>query len=149
MRKNILMLLFVLLPSFLFGNEVVQNGISYSIDEEKKTAEAIGYDQSSSYVTIPSTITIDGKVYSVVSIGKSAFDSSDKLLEVTIEDGVEEKKIRILLLSLSEKGEIACYVKKYWVMGFLEESVLVKHLYPGISNRFKCGSFHRRRYECL
>lgn len=79
-------------PTLLWGNEVVQNGISYSIDEEKKTAEAIGYDQSSSYVTIPSTITIDGKVYSVVSIGKSAFDSSDKLLEVTIEDGVEEIK---------------------------------------------------------
>lgn len=86
------MLLFVLLPSFLFGNEVVQNGISYSIDEEKETAEVIGYDQSSSYVTIPSTITVDGKVYSVVSIGKSAFDGSDKLLEVTIEDGVEEIK---------------------------------------------------------
>ena len=92
MRKIIIMILFVLLPSFLFGTEVVQNGISYSIDEEKETAEAIGYDQSSSYVTIPSTITVDGKVYSVVSIGKSAFDSSDKLLEVTIEDGVEEIK---------------------------------------------------------
>ena len=92
MRKIIIMILFVLLPSFLFGTEVVQNGISYSIDEEKETAEAIGYDQSSSYVTIPSTITVDGKVYSVVSIGKSAFDSSDKLLEVTVEDGVEEIK---------------------------------------------------------
>ena len=58
MRKIIIMILFVLLPSFLFGTEVVQNGISYSIDEEKETAEAIGYDQSSSYVTIPSTITV-------------------------------------------------------------------------------------------
>ena len=80
MRKIIIMILFVLLPSFLFGTQVVQNGISYSIDEEKETAEAIGYDQSSSYVTIPSTITVDGKVYSVVSILKSAFDSSYKLL---------------------------------------------------------------------
>ena len=43
-------------------------------------------------MTIPSTINVDGKVYSVVSIGKSAFDRSDKLLEVTIEDGVEEIK---------------------------------------------------------
>lgn len=90
--KQIILLLMMCFPTLLWGNEVVQNGISYSIDEEKKTAEAIGYDQSSSYVTIPSTITIDGKVYSVVSIGKSAFDSSDKLLEVTIEDGVEEIK---------------------------------------------------------
>ena len=92
MRKIIIMILFVLLPSFLFGTQVVQNGISYSIDEEKETAEVIGYDQSSSYVTIPSTINVDGKVYSVVSIGKDAFDRSDKLLEVTIEDGVEEIK---------------------------------------------------------
>ena len=52
MRKIIIMLFFVFLPSFLFGTEVVQNGISYSIDEEKGTAEVIGYDRSSSYVTI-------------------------------------------------------------------------------------------------
>lgn len=90
--KQIVLLLMMCFPSLLFGNEVLQNGISYSIDEEKKTAEVIGYDQSSSYVTIPSTITVDGKVYSVVSIGKAAFDGSDKLLEVTIEDGVEEIK---------------------------------------------------------
>lgn len=93
MRKNILMLLFVLLPSFLFGNEVVQNGISYSIDEEKKTAEAVGYDRSSSYVTIPSTITVDGKVYAVVSIGEKAFWDNDKLQSVTIEDGVLDIKM--------------------------------------------------------
>lgn len=93
MRKNILMLLFVLLPSFLFGNEVVQNGISYSIDEEKKTAEAIGYDRSSSYVTIPSTITVDGKSYTVVSIGETAFWKNDKLQSVTIEDGVLDIKM--------------------------------------------------------
>ena len=90
--KQIVLLLMMCFPTLLWGNEVVQNGISYSIDEEKETAEVIGYDQSSSYVTIPSTINVDGKVYSVVSIGKSAFDRSDKLLEVTIEDGVEEIK---------------------------------------------------------
>ena len=73
MRKIIIMILFVLLPSFLFGTEVVQNGISYSIDEEKETAEVIGYDQSSSYVTIPSTITVAGKSYTVVSIGEKHF----------------------------------------------------------------------------
>lgn len=93
MRKNILMLLFVLLPSFLFGNEVVQNGISYSIDEEKKTAEAVGYDRSSSYVTIPSAITVDGKSYAVVSIGETAFWKNDKLQSVTIEDGVLDIKM--------------------------------------------------------
>lgn len=93
MRKNILMLLFVLLPSFLFGNEVVQNGISYSIDEEKETAEAVGYDRSSSYVTIPSAITVAGKSYTVVSIGEKAFWKNDKLQSVTIEDGVLDIKM--------------------------------------------------------
>ena len=78
--KQIVLLLMMCFPTLLWGNEVVQNGISYSIDEEKGTAEVIGYDQSSSYVTIPSTINVDGKVYSVVSIGKDAFDGSDKLL---------------------------------------------------------------------
>lgn len=80
-------------PTLLWGTEVVQNGISYSIDEEKETAEAIGYDQSSSYVTIPSTITVDGKSYAVVSIGEKAFWDNDKLQSVTIEDGVLDIKM--------------------------------------------------------
>lgn len=80
-------------PTLLWGNEVVQNGISYSIDEEKETAEAVGYDQSSSYVTIPSTITVDGKSYTVVSIGEKAFWKNDKLQRVTIEDGVLDIKM--------------------------------------------------------
>ena len=93
MRKIIIMLFFVVLPSFLFGTEVVQNGISYSIDEEKETAEAIGYDRSSSYVTIPSAITVAGKSYAVVSIGEKAFWDNDKLQSVTIEDGVLDIKM--------------------------------------------------------
>ena len=91
--KQLVLLLMMCFPTLLFGNEVVQNGISYSIDEEKKTAEAIGYDQSSSYVTIPSTITVDGKSYAVVSIGKKAFWNNDKLQRVTIEDGVLDIKM--------------------------------------------------------
>lgn len=91
--KQIVLLLMMCFPTLLFGNEVLQNGISYSIDEEKKTAEAIGYDRSSSYVTIPSTITVDGKVYAVVSIGEKAFWNNDKLQRVTIEDGVMDIKM--------------------------------------------------------
>lgn len=91
--KQIVLLLMMCFPTLLWGNDVVQNGISYSIDEEKETAEAIGYDQSSSYVTIPSTITVDGKVYAVVSIGEKAFWDNDKLQSVTIEDGVLDIKM--------------------------------------------------------
>ena len=91
--KQIVLLLMMCFPTLLWGNEVVQNGISYSIDEEKGTAEVIGYDRSSSYVTIPSTITVDGKSYAVVSIGKKAFWDNDKLQSVTIEDGVLDIKM--------------------------------------------------------
>ena len=91
--KQIVLLLMICFPTLLWGNEVVQNGISYSIDEEKGTAEAVGYDRSSSYVTIPSTITVDGKVYAVVSIGETAFWKNDKLQSVTIEDGVLDIKM--------------------------------------------------------
>ena len=38
--KQIVLLLMMCFPTLLWGNEVVQNGISYSIDEEKETAEA-------------------------------------------------------------------------------------------------------------
>lgn len=91
--KQLVLLLMMCFPTLLWGNEVVQNGISYSIDEEKKTAEAIGYDRSSSHVTIPSTITVDGKSYVVVSIGEKAFWKNDKLQRVTIEDGVLDIKM--------------------------------------------------------
>lgn len=91
--KQIVLLLMMCFPTLLWGTEIVQNGISYSIDEEKKTAEAVRYDQSSSYVTIPSTITVDGKVYAVVSIGEKAFWDNDKLQSVTIEDGVLDIKM--------------------------------------------------------
>ena len=91
--KQIVLLLLMCFPTLLWGTEIVQNGISYSIDEEKKTAEAVRYDQSSSYVTIPSTITVDGKVYAVVSIGEKAFWDNDKLQSVTIEDGVLDIKM--------------------------------------------------------
>ena len=91
--KQIVLLLMMCFPTLLWGNEVVQNGISYSIDEEKETAEAVGYDRSSSYVTIPSTITVAGKSYTVVSIGEKAFWNNDKLQSVTIEDGVLDIKM--------------------------------------------------------
>lgn len=91
--KQIVLLLMMCFPTLLWGTEIVQNGFSYSIDEEKKTAEAVRYDQSSSYVTIPSTITVDGKVYAVVSIGEKAFWDNDKLQSVTIEDGVLDIKM--------------------------------------------------------
>lgn len=91
--KQVVLFLMMCFPTLLWGNEVVQNGISYSIDEEKETAEAVGYDQSSSYVTIPSTITVVGKSYAVVSIGKKAFWKNDKLQCVTIEDGVIDIKM--------------------------------------------------------
>ena len=91
--KQIVLFLMMCFPTLLWGNEVVQNDISYSIDEEKKTAEAVGYDRSSSYVTIPSTITVDGKSYMVVSIGEKAFWDNDKLQSVTIEDGVLDIKM--------------------------------------------------------
>ena len=37
--KQIVLLLMMCFPTLLWGNEVVQNGISYSIDEEKETAD--------------------------------------------------------------------------------------------------------------
>lgn len=98
--KQIVLLLMMCFPTLLWGTEIVQNGISYSIDEEKETAEAIGYDQSSSYVTIPSTITIDGKSYAVVSIGEKAFWDNDKLQSVTIEDGVLDIKMGAFIDSI-------------------------------------------------
>ena len=141
--KQIVLLLMMCFPTLLWGNEVVQNGISYSIDEEKETAEVIGYDQSSSYVTIPSTINVDGKVYSVVSIGKAAFDGSDKLLEVTIEDGVEEiKKYAFYYCRYLRKVKLPATLKSVGLWAFWKSQSLSSIYIPASLTDLNAEAFN-------
>lgn len=141
--KQIVLLLMMCFPTLLWGNEVVQNGISYSIDEEKETAEVIGYDQSSSYVTIPSTINVDGKVYSVVSIGKAAFDGSDKLLEVTIEDGVEEiKKYAFYYCRYLRKVKLPATLKSVGLLAFWKSQSLSSIYIPASLTDLNAKAFN-------
>ena len=69
--------------------ETTVNGLNYSYLEGKGVATVIGRaDENLNDITIPGSVTINGKVYAVKTIGVGAFYDLS-LQSVTIEDGVE------------------------------------------------------------
>ena len=69
--------------------EATVNGLNYSYLEGKGVATVIGRaDENLNDITIPGSVTINGKAYAVRTIGVGAFYDL-RLQSVTIEDGVE------------------------------------------------------------
>ena len=64
------------------------DGLTYIVDTPSLTAEVTLYDQSKSSVTIPETVSFDGRIYRVTSIGKFAFYQCRNVLSVTIPNSV-------------------------------------------------------------
>lgn len=81
--------LFALMISTLtaFAEEVLVDGIKYNIISKALVAEVINANYVEDIV-IPETITVDGKQYTVTSIGKEAFDSCIYLSSVSIPNTV-------------------------------------------------------------
>ena len=88
--KHIISLIFAVLLSLVYAHAVEIDGICYYIsgDEAIVTLKNLSdYDYEPSYfgeVVIPSSITYEGKTYSVTSIGESAFIDCTRLTSVTI-----------------------------------------------------------------
>ena len=92
--KRFTLFLFSLILSVVFSTsalayDVKIDGICYNLISEGKTAEVTsGEEKYSGEVVIPSSITSEGKKYTVTSIGKQAFLSCKGLTSVTIGNSV-------------------------------------------------------------
>ena len=92
--KKLFVFLFSLILSVVFSTsasayDVMIYGIYYNLNYEGKTAEVTyGKVEYLGEVIIPSSITVEGKEYTVVSIGDGAFRACSVLTSVTIPNSV-------------------------------------------------------------
>ena len=93
--KKLFVFLFSLILSVVFSTsasayDVKIDGIYYNLNSEGKTAEVTvnWNDRYSGEVVIPSSITVEGKEYTVKSIGNEAFYKCSGLTSVTVPNSV-------------------------------------------------------------
>ena len=82
-------LLFSLLLGVLsaWAYDVELDGIFYNLDKENKTASVASYSYKGA-VVIPETISVDGKAYTVTSLGENCFSGCWGLKSITIPNSV-------------------------------------------------------------
>ncbi len=90
MKKQLLLLVLLLLPMVAFSVEVEIDGINYNIIAKGQLADVIK-KSSGSYsgnIVIPATVKYEGVEYSVAGIGEYAFDGCSGLTSITIPNSV-------------------------------------------------------------
>ena len=90
--KKLIVFLFSLILSVVFSTsasayDVKIDRIFYNLNSEDKTAE-MTYCLPSGEVVIPSSITVEGLEYTVISIGERAFQGCKGLTSITIPNSV-------------------------------------------------------------
>ena len=90
MKKQLLLLFLALLPLFASAWDVKIGGIYYDFSGDKAsvTYRDLNYNSYSGSVSIPSSVTYNGKTYSVTSIGGDAFRDCSCLTSITIPNSV-------------------------------------------------------------
>ena len=89
MKKQLLLLVMMLLPMMAMADAVEIGGIYYNLFTKYKSAEVTKNPNNySGAVDIPESFTYDGVVYSVTEIGSSAFAECTSLTSVTIPNTV-------------------------------------------------------------
>ena len=90
MKKTIIKFVMAVLVALfsLNANAVKIEGIYYDLDKETKTAQVSSSNTCTGLVTIPSSIISENEIYSVTSIGHSAFCGCSELTSVSIPSSV-------------------------------------------------------------
>ena len=94
--KNLLTALLMLCTTTVLAHDFEVDGIYYNIISEtdltvEVTYKEVGFNSFEEYidtVIIPEAVTYDGLIYSVVSIGRHAFDENRNLIKVVIPNSV-------------------------------------------------------------
>ena len=88
MKKQLLLLMMLLLPLAASADAVEINGLYYNLDSNAQTAEVTSGGSYAGTIVIPSSFTYKGIEYSVTSIGKKAFDNCSDLTSITFPNSV-------------------------------------------------------------
>lgn len=89
MKKQLFLLVFMLLPLAVSAEKVEIDGIFYNLNTNAQTAEVTyGSQAYVGDIVIPASITVDNVVYNVTSIGEEAFSYCQNLTSVDIPEGV-------------------------------------------------------------
>ena len=95
--KNLVTLRFMLVSLFAIMSMAVSadiieystdDGFKYKLDTEAKTAELAGYNGSATEVSISESVTYEGVVYSITSLGGSCFSGCSSLTSINIPSSV-------------------------------------------------------------
>ena len=88
MKKQVLLLIMMVLPMVACAYDAKIDGIDYSLNSVEKTATVTKQNYKSGDIIIPSEVTYNGEKYSVTSIGYESFYNCSGLTSVTIPNSV-------------------------------------------------------------
>ena len=93
MKKQLLLLVMMLLPMMAMAIEVKIDGLWYELVSKTKEAKVIKYKDNIYYggdIIIPETVLYDGETYSVISIGSAAFYKCYNLISIILPNSITE-----------------------------------------------------------
>lgn len=78
MKKFFLLLTLLLCTSMAWAHDVEVDGFVYNLNQSNKTAQVASYDDEKIFtgdgdICIPESISVDGTIYVVTSLGSSCF----------------------------------------------------------------------------